>query len=179
MSEIPSNPQMPLLVLVAVRNDDLRARLRCCPPRTIVSTCHGSNSSIADMSTKYTPSFATRYLPKKLVQPNTVTVCPVVALLPGGPYWIAALPDGCTLRSCRARCANTTQPDYVSWQESTSNHAGEATDLALSECARQAHAFRRDGQHTLANVADGEQAVARTPTAQPGFPGRAFSLLGQ
>ena len=144
---------------------------RQCMPR--------SNSNNADINTKHVPSFATRYLPKKLVQPNTVTVCPVVALRPGGPYWMAALPEGCTLRSWRARYANKTQPDEVSWQESTLNQAGGPTDLALSECARQAHAFRRDGQHTLANVADGEQAVARTPTAQPGFPGRASRALSQ
>ena len=92
---------------------------------------------------------------------------------------MAALPEGCTLRSWRARCANTTQPDYVSRQESTLNYAEAATYLAVSECARQTHAFRRDGQHTLVNVADGEQGVARTPTAQPGFPGRASRALSQ
>ena len=52
-----------------------------------------------------------------------------------------------------------------------SAYAERRANLALRECARQAHAFRGDGQHSLANVMDGEQGTARTLGDQPGFPG--------
>ena len=48
-------------------------------------------------------------------------------------------------------------------------------DLRLSECARQAHASRGDGQHRLANVEDGEQDVAPTLAAHRGFPSERFT----
>ena len=47
-----------------------------------------------------------------------------------------------------------------------------SADLGLSECARKAHAFGGDGQHSLADVGDGEQDVGTDAGRPPGFPDR-------
>ena len=103
------------------------------------------------------------------MHPKTVTVRPVVACRPGGPCWIAALPEGRTVTSWRARCEAG---------ECVSGDGRARTDveahLCLCECARETHGFGGDGQHSLANVADGEQDVAPDAGRPPGFPERAL-----
>ncbi len=52
------------------------------------------------------------------------------------------------------------------------------TNLAFKDCARYAHAFRGNSQHSLANVVDGEQGeVALTRDVDRGFPNRRLSTV--
>lgn len=107
------------------------------------------------------------------MQPKTVAVCPVVALRPGGPCAMATLFDGRAVISWRARCRHRTKGEK---QGFPSQQRG-LVDLVLRQRARQAHTFGGDGQHSLANVADGEQDVSLAPVAHREIPTGATSLM--
>lgn len=51
------------------------------------------------------------------------------------------------------------------------------TNLAFRDCARYAHAFGGNSQHSLANVVDGEQGVALTRDVDRGFPNRRLGTV--
>ena len=81
---------------------------------------------------------------------------------------MAALPEGRTVTSWKARYVRVSTGLNLNERRG----GGAIADLGLSECARKAHAFGGDGQHSLANVGDGEQDVGTDAGRPPGFPDR-------
>jgi hypothetical protein len=88
---------MPLLILVAERNNNLCSRLG------YMSTASECRNLGQDEIAFDAPSFATKYLPRNPVHPKTVTMCPVFADRPGGPWEMIGLLGRASM-SCIARC---------------------------------------------------------------------------
>ena len=84
LAKVTADSEVALFILVAVGDHYMRARLgwKTVRRQSTRATCRRASPRTVEEDA---PSLDTRYLPRKLVHPNTVTVRPVTALRPGGP----------------------------------------------------------------------------------------------